>query len=98
MSNNCDTHGEVMSDISVKQGCPLSPIIFGSYNDELETYLDETDMDPMCLFNEVVGIHLHADNVVMLSKLGASLQRLMNKLNEFSLSIALKSIYLRLKS
>ena len=32
---NGNTHGEVMSDIFVKQGCPLSPALFGLYIDEL---------------------------------------------------------------
>ena len=38
---NADTHGEVMSNIGIKQGCLLFPTLFGLYIDELETYLDK---------------------------------------------------------
>ena len=51
---NGNTHDEVMSEIGVKQGCPLSPIIFNLYIDELETYLDEINGDYFCLFNAIL--------------------------------------------
>ena len=51
---NDDTRGEVMSDIGVKQGCPLSPTLFGLHIDELETYLDKIDIDSPCLINTMV--------------------------------------------
>ena len=62
--------------------CPLSPTLFGLYIDELETYLDVIDGDSQCLCNKVVGILLYVDDVVLLSGLGTSLQRLLNKLVE----------------
>jgi hypothetical protein len=46
-----NTHGKVMSNIGVKQGCPLFPTLFGLYFDGLETYLDMIDIDSPCLFN-----------------------------------------------
>ena len=42
---NGDTHGEVMSNIRSKPKCPLSPILFSLYIEELETYLDEIGGD-----------------------------------------------------
>ena len=87
---NGDTHGEVMSYIGVKQGCPLSPILFGLYIDELETYLDKIDGDSSCLIKIVVAILLYADEVVLLSRSNVGLQRLLNKLFEFCISSSLQ--------
>ena len=87
---NGDTHGEVMSDTGVKQGCPLSPTLFNLYIDELQTYLDEFNRDSPCLFNTVVAILLYVDVVVLLSRSSTSLQRLLNKLNEFCTSSSLE--------
>jgi hypothetical protein len=50
---NNDTHGELMFDIGVMQGCP-SPIVM--YIDEPKTYLDKIDKESPCLFNTVVAI------------------------------------------
>ena len=61
---NGDTHGEAMSDIGVKQGCSMSPILFGLHIDEFETYLDKIDRDYMWLFNIMVALLIFVDNVV----------------------------------
>ena len=62
---------------------PPPVTLFGLYNDELETYLDEIDRDSPCLFNTLVAILLYVDTVVQLSKLGAGQQSILNKLYEF---------------
>ena len=68
---------------------PFPHIIRLKYIDELETYLDKIDGDSPCLFDTVVAILLHVDDIVMLSKSGADLQRLLNKLFEFCTSSCL---------
>jgi hypothetical protein len=73
---NEDTYDEVMSDIGVKLGCPLSPTLFGLYINKLETYLDEINGDSLCLFDTVVGILLYSANVILLSRSGACLHKL----------------------
>ena len=45
------------------------------YIDEHKTYLDEIHGDSPRLFKKMIAILLDAKNVVMLSKLGACLQR-----------------------
>ena len=63
-----------MSNISVKQGCPPFPTLFGMYIDELEKYLDEINGGSMCLFDMVVAILLYVNDVVLLPTLGSCLQ------------------------
>lgn len=67
-----------MSDTDVIQVCPLFPTLFGSYINELETYLNENSV---CLFNMVVSILLYVHNVDLLSNLGSALQQPFNKLS-----------------
>ena len=86
---NGNTQSEVMSDIGVKQGCPLSPTLFGLYIDEPKTYLDEIGMDPSCSFNTMLAILLCDDGVVLLSEFGVGLQILLKKLYEFCTSSSL---------
>ena len=52
IQTNGDTHGEVMSNIGVKQQCllPPPPTLFGLYIDELDIYLDKINRDSLCLF------------------------------------------------
>ena len=50
IQTNGDTHGEVMSNIGVKQPPPPPPTLFGSYIDELDIYLDKINRDSLCLF------------------------------------------------
>ena len=86
---NGDTHGEEMSNIVAKQGCPLFPTLFNLYDDELETYLDEINGNSLCSFDIVVVILLYADDVVQLSKLGANLPIFLIKLYAFCTSFSL---------
>ena len=58
--------------------------MFGSYIDELETYLDEIDKVSLCLFNTVVAILLYVDDFFFfLFESWLVLQRLLEKLYEF---------------
>ena len=61
----------------------FSPTLFGLYIDKLESYLDKIDRDSPCLFNTMVVILHYANDIVLLSKFGTGLQRLLNKLHEF---------------
>ena len=59
----------IRSTIGVKQGCPLSPTLFGIYIDELESFLQEhTQAMDGCLLHQVlISILLFADDIVLLS-------------------------------
>ena len=57
------------SDISVKQGCPLSPILFGLYVNKLEAWLSKTNGEDVHLVGYVVKLLLYADNLILISKI-----------------------------
>jgi hypothetical protein len=70
--------------IAVKQGCPLSPLLFGLYLDGLEKHLDALDGDsPPQLADIVVKLLLYADDLALMSKTPQGLQKQIDVLFEF---------------
>ena len=69
----------------MKQGCPLSPALFGIYIDELETFLHEhTQETDGCLLHQVlISILLFVDDIVLLSSSPEGLQRQLDALALF---------------
>lgn len=59
--------------------------------------LDEINGDSLCLFNTMIVILLFDDDAALLSKLGASLHKLMNKLYEFCISVSFETNLARTK-
>ena len=59
----------IQSTIGVKQGCPLSPTLFGLYIDELEDFLMKSSQpgDGCYLHQVLISILLFADDVVLLA-------------------------------
>ena len=67
----------IQSTIGVKQGCLLSPTLFGIYIDELESFLrDHIQESDGCLLHQVlISILLFADDIVLLASSPEGLQR-----------------------
>jgi hypothetical protein len=73
------------STIGVKQGCPLSPTLFGIYIDELEAFLHKHIHDNNeCLFHQVlISILLFVYDMVLLASSTEGLQRQLDALALF---------------
>jgi hypothetical protein len=70
--------------IGVKQGCPLSPLLFGLYLDGLEKHLDALDGDsPPQLADIVINLLLYADDLALMSETPQGLQKQIDALSEF---------------
>ena len=73
------------SNVGVKQGCPLSPTLFGLFIDELEEFLDNrTSPDHgLAIGNLRTLILLYADDIVFLGKCETELQTTLDIFSEF---------------
>ena len=71
-------------NIGVKQGCPLSPNLFGLYLDELEKILLEVpNNEAPTIAGIQVPLLLYADDLTLLSSSQRSLQNLLDRLHAF---------------
>ena len=71
------------STLGVKQGCPLSPTLFGLYIDELEPLLQQGSCDAPRLADIIAVMLLYADDIVLMSETAAGLQKQLIILGEF---------------
>ena len=74
---------EIKSTMEVKQGCPLSLILFGLFIDELETTIKTLGGAGCSLAKADIQILLYADDVVLLSSSATGLQRHLDALQVF---------------
>ncbi|MCO5601415.1 hypothetical protein L7F22_055536 [Adiantum nelumboides] len=66
----------LVSTIGVKQGCPLSPTLFGLYIDEIVDFIQRSGGD-------AVHILLYEDDIVLISESAEGLQQHLRGLDDF---------------
>jgi hypothetical protein len=71
------------NDIGVKQGCLLSPTLFGLYIDKLKAWLSKMDEEGVHLAGYVVKLLLYADDLILISKTTHRLKEHIKALKHF---------------
>ena len=74
----------VHSTIGVKQGCPLSPTLFGMYVDEVSEYIDREGDRGAQLAGTWIPLLLYADDIVLISDSPEGMQRHLDALHSFA--------------
>ena len=73
----------ITSNLGLKQGCPLSPMLFNIYIDDIKEVFDESCY-PIYLQNEKINHFLYADDLVLISESSEGLQKSLDKVYQFS--------------
>lgn len=73
----------ILSNLGLKQGCPLSPMLFNLYIDDIKYIFDE-QCDSVDMQGVKINHFLYADDLVLLSQSKIGLQRCLDKTHQFS--------------
>ena len=74
---------DIKCNIGVKQGCPLSPTLFGIYIDKLEGCLEEAGCAGTILAGIVIILLLYADDIVLMARCSSDLDKQLRILKYF---------------
>ena len=83
----------IKSNLGLKQGCPLSPMMFNLYIDDIKDIFDE-QCNPVTVTDTKISHFLYADDLVLVSLSPEGLQRSLDKIFDYattkSLTISIK--------
>ena len=74
----------VHSTIGVKQGCPLSPTLFGMYVYEVSDYIDREGDRGAQLAGTWIPLLLYVDDIALISESPEGMQRQLDALHSFA--------------
>ena len=74
----------IPSNLGLKQGCPLSPLLFNLYINDLSSYLNKTREESLVLKGTLVNHFMYADDLVILSETRQGLQNQLDSLKKFA--------------
>ena len=73
----------ISSNLGLKQGCPLSPMLFNLYIDDIGEIFDET-CNPVEIQNTYLNHFLYADDLVLLSHTKEGLQNCLDRVHKWA--------------
>ena len=87
-----DSHLDpIKSNLGLKQGCPLSPMMFNLYIDDIK---DDAQCDPVTITDTKISHFLYADDLVVVSLSPEGLQRSLDKISNYATT---KSLIISIK-
>ena len=85
----------ILSNLGLRQGCPLSPMLFNLFIDDVaDIFTNSSELSPISLQGKPINHFLYADDLVLVSESAIGLQSCLDKLGIYardkSLTISIK--------